>query len=813
MKSTVDEELWYGAGNDEQAEEKAAKSMAAQVGRVIGAKPFPIAAQRLIALTQDPSCELDEIVATLESDPALSARLLRLVNAVGYSLRTSCTSVRHAAALVGIEKLHQVASTAAILDMFDDGGGHAATVLEHATIVGSLCRYLAFHFGLPPDELFTCGFLHDIGKLMLLDTESDYRQLLEETPAAFDQLYVVERARYGFDHALMAGHVLAAWHIPEPVPKVVAWHHHVTRAYADSTLTSQMVNTLRLADALSYVLNSDDPQAEVERLARSEAASYLNISEVQLASMWEEAQALTERARCAFRGEEPPPSYRSTETSEETGPAVSLRPTPSLSASLRPRARDGSIGTARRFPCVVCTSPSYAQTCSACGGYVCPEHVVGGQEWCELCFQDYKDSGIPRINPTVSAVLGATVGALVAATLIAANAASGDRPARAFVGPTLIFMLLGILGGVAHRWARHFWFLRHRPHRRFSQPPATAQEVHVASGLAQQPIESTDDEIRALKEHRRVSQMPGPAVIGGSLIPPSRKVAPLPPSPRVAPPAPLVPKFKTPLIHSVAPPPPSSSGPKLWMSAQPTPVPAAGPADASLATPGQGAPPVTAQTAAPQRTSPRPADARAVAAEPANAQPAKAGAGAPKPAAPAAADTANEAPSEPAHNSGERPATRPPASEGSPKASRPSKRGPGGVKAQRRRSLRADASEPTEPQERVSRSQRARTKASKRPGKRAPESAGRPSREPRAEAEPAGSSRPRKARSNKSQLPAGGDHPHTGGSTPAPRSASQATGGAPIGGAEDATPATRPSVPAPPELELANEVHDQAGGW
>src|SRR6187431_556083 len=163
--------------------------MAARMGRIVGAKPFPAAAQRLSQITQDPSCLMDEVVSVLESDPALSARLLRLVNSVGFSLRTACTSVRHAATLVGTEKLHQIASTAAILDMYETGSEETTLLLEHATVVGALCRYLAFHFGLPPDELFTCGFLHDIGKLMLLETEGEpYLELLRKDSHEFDTL-------------------------------------------------------------------------------------------------------------------------------------------------------------------------------------------------------------------------------------------------------------------------------------------------------------------------------------------------------------------------------------------------------------------------------------------------------------------------------------------------------------------------------------------------------------------------------------------------------------------------------------------------
>jgi HD-like signal output (HDOD) protein len=473
VKVEIDEELWYGASSDEAAEAEASKSMAARMGRIVGAKPFPAAAHRLSLITQDPNCSMDEVVAVLESDPALSARLLRLVNSVGFSLRTPCASVRHAAALVGTEKLHQVASTAAILDMYESGGQRARDLLEHATVVGTLCRYLAFHFGLPPDELFTCGFLHDIGKLMLLETEGpEYLEVLGPETPDFDLTHIEERKRYGFDHALLAGHVLAAWNIPHPVPKVVAWHHHVTRAYAESTAISQMVSTLRLADAMSFALPKEDTQVQIETLARMEAASYMDISEGQLAAMWEEVRALTERARAVFRGETPEETPLVVHTSRPSGAslrAVARAKNPSLRAnSLEP----GSSERTRQFPCVACGAPSYAHRCAACSGYMCPLHVANEDEWCQLCQSDYEAAGIPSIRPLVSTLFGALAGALVAAAFFGAASAGAQRPLRIMIGPTLILMLVGMLAGVGQRWIRRWWFLRSRPSRASIIPPA-----------------------------------------------------------------------------------------------------------------------------------------------------------------------------------------------------------------------------------------------------------------------------------------------------------------------------------------------------
>ena len=114
-----DEQEWFG-GRDQDAEEAASKSLAATAARIVGAKPFPIAAKRLEELTRTTSARIEQVVGVLESDPALSARLLRLVNSAGYGLKVRCTSVRHAAVLVGTRPENAGKTILAIVPSFSE---------------------------------------------------------------------------------------------------------------------------------------------------------------------------------------------------------------------------------------------------------------------------------------------------------------------------------------------------------------------------------------------------------------------------------------------------------------------------------------------------------------------------------------------------------------------------------------------------------------------------------------------------------------------------------------------------------------------
>jgi putative nucleotidyltransferase with HDIG domain len=471
----IDEELWFDSddGGDAIAEAKAAESMAAMVGRILGAKPFPVAAQKLADLTRAPSARIDQAVRILESDPALSARLLRLVNSAGYALRLRCTSVRHAAALVGTRRLHQVATTAAVLDLFDSKSETAIRVLEHAASVGALSRYLAVHVGLPRDEMFTCGFLHDIGKLMLLDTEGEgYTDLLDACADAPDECHLIERERYGFDHAVLGAHVLAAWNIPHPIPKVVAWHHRPARAYKYGGQIASMVSTLRLADTLSHALLREPTPELIAQVAQSEGANYLEVSEVQLATMWGELRALREQCQQRSRGAEPQASLIPRHDAE----AAPSRPTAPGSGT--PRALP------KHLPCIVCHKPSFGNTCPRCAGYVCSVHQIGPRDWCAQCLREYSDTvaGKP-MSTRFRTIAGAGIVAVASASVLGvAISGTGDMLELA-LAPLLLTATGTIVSIVAWRWYLRFSFIRARPRHRMpgaeiprEEPPLPAPE-------------------------------------------------------------------------------------------------------------------------------------------------------------------------------------------------------------------------------------------------------------------------------------------------------------------------------------------------
>jgi two-component system cell cycle response regulator len=297
LQLSVIEELWFGDFPDEDAEEKAAQSMVAMSVKVVGLRPFPRAVQKILTLSRDPNADIAEIAGLIESDSTFATRVLRLVNSAAMRTRTRCTSISHAVRLIGARAIGEMATALAALHLFDIDNAAGARQRDHAAVVGALARHLAVHLGMPTDDVYTCGLLHDLGKLFQLqDGEPRYDEQVLALESGPDMTHIQEREHYGYDHGVLAGHVLTEWKIPDPVPQVVAWHHQPARAFNAGGDVARMVALVRCADMVAHCFERGAAEDDMPRIARDASAEYLGLSEAQLSELWTSALEVAHEA-------------------------------------------------------------------------------------------------------------------------------------------------------------------------------------------------------------------------------------------------------------------------------------------------------------------------------------------------------------------------------------------------------------------------------------------------------------------------------------------------------------------------------------
>ena len=304
LAEDVSEELWFGDEDPARSRVEATKSLAASVGRAAGLKPFPVVASRVLALLDHDEPDIRRLRAEIESDPALAGRLMRVANSAAFRPVHPYGTLDDVVMRLGTKTVGEIVGAVAMVDLFDDATGLGAQVRDHCAAVAAVARTLGAEWrrgGVP--QLFLSALMHDVGKLLLLQTgEMEYEMM---DPAAFEEadvLHVHERRTSGFDHAVLGAHVLERWHFPREVARVVAWHHTPGRAYEAGGDIGLSVALVRMADKVEYQMRRDpelDPEF-VEGLAQQGEAAYADYSAALLNALWPKLQTARDEVRGAL---------------------------------------------------------------------------------------------------------------------------------------------------------------------------------------------------------------------------------------------------------------------------------------------------------------------------------------------------------------------------------------------------------------------------------------------------------------------------------------------------------------------------------
>jgi putative nucleotidyltransferase with HDIG domain len=304
IAETTLEELWFGEDDARATDAQAAASFAAVLADLEGLRPFSDVARRVLQYVANPNFEVAQLQGIMEQDPALATKILRLANSAAFRRRDACATIREAIVVLGSRTLTEVATSLSMMAMFSDLSGVGRTVRDHCASTAALVRSLALQKANAGPNCYIVGLLHDFGKLLLIQAQpATYLKIHGNQIAEPDTIHLRERDVLGFDHAVLGAHLLRKWSLPDPIPKVVAWHHQLSRALAAGGEVALYVALVRLAERIDRLLSLDDPPSaeQTERIAASSECEYLGFSARDLARLWQELRAVKQEAQQIFR--------------------------------------------------------------------------------------------------------------------------------------------------------------------------------------------------------------------------------------------------------------------------------------------------------------------------------------------------------------------------------------------------------------------------------------------------------------------------------------------------------------------------------
>ncbi len=182
----------------------------------------------IVALIDSDTAGARKLVELIERDQSLTAKLLRLANSAFFGQSRRVATVPRAILLLGFGTVRNLALGVKVWEAL--GGDVSRKRLEelwaHAVTVGVCAKALAAQLrACDPDEAFTSGLLHDVGRLVIA---LRFRELYWKTVGGVSEVEPVEQleqATFGVDHAEVGGWLLEAWSLPPGIVEAVRLHH------------------------------------------------------------------------------------------------------------------------------------------------------------------------------------------------------------------------------------------------------------------------------------------------------------------------------------------------------------------------------------------------------------------------------------------------------------------------------------------------------------------------------------------------------------------------------------------------------------
>ncbi|MFQ5739521.1 MAG: HDOD domain-containing protein [Acidobacteriota bacterium] len=171
----------------------------------------------------------------ISKDMAMTAKILQLANSAYYGVSREVSTVERAVILLGLDLVKNLVLVVHVFSQFNLAKMKVLPVAglwRHSMACSGIARKLAIAENAPRDRVdqaTTAGFLHDIGKLILANTQPEQYQLMA-LKARGVPLYLAEEDRFGFNHAELGGYFLRLWGLPSPIIQAVAYHHHPHQA-------------------------------------------------------------------------------------------------------------------------------------------------------------------------------------------------------------------------------------------------------------------------------------------------------------------------------------------------------------------------------------------------------------------------------------------------------------------------------------------------------------------------------------------------------------------------------------------------------
>ena len=193
---------------------------------------LPTVVAKIVELVDNPKTNARTLARLISSDPALTARILKLANSSYYGFPRRIGTINLAIVVLGFNSVRDLAVSASIVDRLNlEPGNHRFDMSgfwDHSLGVAIAARMLLkLGSARVIGEAFVAGLLHDIGRLVIVRyMPAEYARISALVRNGGVALWEAERQVLMMDHAQIGALLCRYWHLPENLCEAISWHHN-----------------------------------------------------------------------------------------------------------------------------------------------------------------------------------------------------------------------------------------------------------------------------------------------------------------------------------------------------------------------------------------------------------------------------------------------------------------------------------------------------------------------------------------------------------------------------------------------------------
>jgi HD-like signal output (HDOD) protein len=266
---------------------------------------LPEVTMKIIQLVEDPESTANDLNKVISNDPALGARILKVVNSAFYGLPGQIGSINRAIVLLGLNAVKNIAIAASLAKLFRGGkianNFDARDLWTHAIACATGTKLLAHHAGLGlPDEAFLAGLIHNIGIMVEIQARRpkfvQVMEKLEKEPGI--TLREAEAEILGATHEQFGTALCKLWKFPQSFQYVTGFHHNPMELNDKNRTLTGLVH---VADVLVAKLQLGFTRGTETAEFDPGLLQFLNITQAQIDEVGEALPAALDETKALFQ--------------------------------------------------------------------------------------------------------------------------------------------------------------------------------------------------------------------------------------------------------------------------------------------------------------------------------------------------------------------------------------------------------------------------------------------------------------------------------------------------------------------------------